>query len=416
MSRKALAPLLLAALAAYPIVGCSAGAAPDETVENEGALRDDALMSSVLGEVSRGATLPANFASRPANEKAQTAWGMASAPGELRCHLGGAVSGDALVSALRACAVGSGSDELREATLGGTLARATYQGFMAALGASGMLSAAFDTSGDELPRLRKKLLHPFGSVARVELRVAETSSFTGVLRAGARVPGIARLSTGGPENVMGFVPGLGLKLFTSGGPSVDLHALHELSGQKMADGKTDDKNYFRHGFSNEIIMGDASGAAAIVNKIFSKTHDPANHLPIDHVGQRAVDGTVEASPVSPKDVVFEPPAELTTAFQTFLDQNPSVDLRVGLAAVTKDASPENPVVLYKVRVGTAEALDKVSRETVDRDLPVIATLVATSAFLPSKWGDGQLYIRHNRGCKPNEMGSKTAVAPSLCSR
>jgi len=408
---------MFAALACTPLLACSSSASEEDGDNaDEGALHlsDDALLEAVLGEVSRGQTLPSDFMTKSAAEKQSIAWSTATKSSELRCHLGSTVAGDALVSALAACKVGTDSDDMKAATLLGTLSRASYQIFMGVLGASGTLTAAFDTPGDELPRLRKKLLHPFGSIAKVELRVEENSAYTGVLRPGAVVPGIARLSSGGPEKVMGFVPGLGLKLFTGGGQSVDFHALNSLAKQTLEDGKTMDHNFFSRPFSNEIVRSDNEGAGALVEKIFAKVHPTPTHLPVDHMGLRSVDGEPESAPKSPQDIVFDPPAELTKSFQSYIDANPESDPRVALAYVTKDATVQNPVVLYKVRVGTAERFQKADKATADASFPVVATLVATSAFLPSKWGDGQLYMRHNRGCKPVMPGAHTAASPSLC--
>jgi hypothetical protein len=269
--------------------------------------------------------------------------------------------------------------------------------------------------GDEMRRGRKKILHPFGAIAKVELRVEETSPYTGVLRAGARVPGIMRQSTGGPEKVMGFVPGIGLKLFTSGGESADFQIMNSPGKQLLADGESPDYNFFTRPFSNEMVKSDDErGPAAIVAKIFSKVHPTPLRVSVDHIGRRAVDGTVEADPKSPKDIVIDPPAELTSAVNAYIAAHPGKDPRIALAHVTKDATAEQPVLLYRVRVGTATNFQKADAATRDRDFPVVATLVATSAFVPSKFGDSQLYFRHHRGCAPVQEGAKTAVSPSLC--
>ena len=78
------------------------------------------------------------------------------------------------------------------------------------------------------------------------------------------------------------------------------------------------------------------------------------------------------------------------------------------------ATAEQPVLLYRVRAGTATNFQKADPAARERDFPVIATIVATSAFVPSKFGDTQLYMRHHRGCSPVQPGAKTAADPSLC--
>src|SRR6185369_252199 len=240
------------------------------------------------------------------------------------------------------------------------------------------------------------------------------SQFTGLLAPPAgegvtRVPGLARMSAGAPEKLAGFLPGIGLKLFTSGGESADMHILppRPAKGSPEADAPPD-YNVLAEPLANEFAK---AGEPDVQERIFAMVHPTPLFLPIDHLGRRDVDGKVVASPSAPKHLTFDPNRETSRTIRAYLDANPGVDYRVALADATKNATEDAPVVLYTVRVGL---LAKNRPADLDREFPAIGTLVATSPFIPSKWGDRQLYNRHHRGCTPVADGAKTAEAPSLC--
>lgn len=53
---------------------------------------------------------------------------------------------------------------------------------------------AFSWDGDEMIAGRQKLIHTYGSVAKIEMDIFPNSSYTGVFTAGSKNIGIARLS------------------------------------------------------------------------------------------------------------------------------------------------------------------------------------------------------------------------------
>ena len=64
---------------------------------------------------------------------------------------------------------------------------------------------SFVTESDEIPYPgREKFIHTYGSVAEVELRITQNSSFTGIFRSGGI--GLARLSLA-RQNDANFIPG-----------------------------------------------------------------------------------------------------------------------------------------------------------------------------------------------------------------
>lgn len=412
MRMRPLRTLLPLALAAASIA-CSAPASEEPADADEGALlnmSDDEVVESIVGEVSRGPSLGANFDAKPADEKQKAAWDRLSSPGELRCGLGGSISGEALVAALRRCPAGDAG--LRTPTLLGSLGRADYQVMMSILSHSKLLSPAFDhTGGDELPVGRKKLFHPFGSTAKIELRIDPGTPYTGVLSAPApgfsesRVRGLARISSGGAEAMIGFVPGMGIKLFTDQGASVDLHVMNGMRPQESRDGAPS-YNVFERPFSNEFLTDGTgiSGAAIRAGvELLGFVQPSPRFLPLDHLGYRMVaSGTSSLSMNTPKHLTFEPNPELKSRAASILAADPKTDYRIVLAELTKDASEAAPVVLHTLRVAS---LHKAGGAVIGR-------LVATSAFLPSKWGDRQLYFRHNRGCASKSLAQPAGACPA----
>ena len=72
------------------------------------------------------------------------------------------------------------------------------------------LTKSFTHVSDEMPEGRKKILHPFGTAAKVDFHIYDNSTYTGIFRPG-NYPGLVRASLG-IMNEHNFVPGMALKV------------------------------------------------------------------------------------------------------------------------------------------------------------------------------------------------------------
>lgn len=255
-------------------------------------------------------------------------------------------------------------------------------------------------SADQLPAGRRKLVHPFGSVATVDFEKdpSASTSYTGILAPAVAgdartVHAVVRLSLGGDDRVIGFTPGMAVKFLVDGKPSVNVVSMNSLMGQGR------DHNFFRLPFSNEVPESHAglnrdSGLADFLKAdAFSLGQNLAflpamaqgpnkatpNFLHVDHVAVRNTDGSLvpEAARHAPSHLVFRPNAALTRWWDD--PRNAGFDYRDLLRAVPAGS------VIY----------DVYARETPDAPEQHLGVLRTTSPLVASKWGDFRLFFRHN---------------------
>jgi hypothetical protein len=272
--------------------------------------------------------------------------------------------------------------------------------FLAALAAPGTIatmSTSLDRASDELPVGRRKMVHPFGTVAAFDFvkdpPVAGGPSYTGILAAGgAPVHGIMRASLGGDPNVLGFTPGIGLKFLVDGKTSVNVVVMNSLMGQK------NDTNFLRKPLSNEVPdphagldrgnwldWAKADSFALGQNLAFlpamaqGPEHATPNFLHVDHLATRAADGNVvpQAERSAPSHLVFRAPPALVAWWDR--PENRGIDYRDMLAGLSAGTD------LYEVYARATPASPEVR----------IGVLKTTTAFVASTWGDYRLFFRHN---------------------
>ncbi len=228
------------------------------------------------------------------------------------------------------------------------------------------LSKSFDHTSDEMPEGRVKLLHPFGSVVQVEYVADKKAEASGLLKSGAI--GLARLSLAGNPNLLGYTPGMGLKLLVDGKPSVNLHVMNSLSGQD------DDQNFFAKEFSN--ILPTPPLALVLLSQAFAQVKKPPTELNVDGITKVYSNGkNVSADKVKPVyQIVLRPNPKLA------IPSDSEYDFRDELAAV-----PENSVI-YTV----------FTRETKEAELKKVGRLVTRSPFVATAYGDKSLFFQHQR--------------------
>lgn len=229
------------------------------------------------------------------------------------------------------------------------------------------LSVTFKLVSDEFPARRERLIHPNGSVAKVEWVPDAGIQLSGIFQTGA--VGLVRLSlAGNPDAARSYIPGMGLKLFLDGKPSVNLQVMHKLTGQ----GKN--QNFFKESFSN--VIPDPPFFLWLFALAFSTAKNPPTELHIDHLTLIEKNGTtVPAEKVIPVyQIVMMPNHALD------IDPNTQNDFRDELGKI-----PDNSL-LYTLY----------ARHTKTDELLKVGTLVTRSRFISSAYGDERIFFQHYR--------------------
>lgn len=221
----------------------------------------------------------------------------------------------------------------------------------------GLLDKTFAQASDIRPP-RTKIFHPFGSVAQVGYEARPGHRFTGLFATGGA--GLARLSLATDAET--FIPGIALKLFVAGKPSVNIHAIPSFEPQES-------KDFFLRAPSNEIPPPTAV-AIKLFSKLASRIADPL-HRPVDHVAAVKPDGSVVESPVAPHRIHFRPAG-------VHFPANSTKDFRELLATIPVGT------VIYAVHAETPQG------EVHIGDVRLLSPLVA------SEWGDRVLHFKHER--------------------
>ncbi|XP_055327354.1 uncharacterized protein LOC129580719 [Paramacrobiotus metropolitanus] len=239
----------------------------------------------------------------------------------------------------------------------------------------------FTIVSDEMPPGRQKLLHSFGTVGKVTLKMLSNSPYTGVFKAGNNVPGLARLSVA-LYDMTNILPGVALKLFITGQPSVNIFAM---DNEKGLEGQGSNRNFFAKNFSNWIpspspnneflqnlgksfhqaistLPGGACGRPLDENKL-----PLMQHAMVEPNGQNA------SNAKAPLILTFAPNQAIA------LSPTDSTDFRESLAKI-----PVN-TMLYQIYAKTAQN---------GRD-EMIGQLILNSQFVASDWGDNKLFFQHS---------------------
>lgn len=224
------------------------------------------------------------------------------------------------------------------------------------------LHETFDHFADIMPVGREKVIHSHGSTAAVELTNDATSPFSGIFAPGTAC-GLARISLAGSPTSLGFTPGMGLKIFVKGSPSVNFQVMNSLNGQG------NDQNIFAKSFTNRLPAASGIVLNGLVLAIAVTGHD-LTHLPIDSAAAvLRTDGRRENAPVELEQIAFSPVNATTFA-------GSRQDFRVQLASLPAGTK------IYQV-------FGLLNNKWIK-----FASLKITSKFIASKFGDEQLFFRH----------------------
>lgn len=245
------------------------------------------------------------------------------------------------------------------------------------LNVKGFSSKTLTCESDEMPDHRQRLVHRYGSVAKVRYQSTNSHPFTGLFA--TDTIGLLRASIALSMKVTkkrNFIPGVGFKFLIDHSPSENILALYSLDGQ----GKN--YNFFENTLSN-IIPTPRKILFRFLSKYLSYfvnryLKDPAVTfltLPLDRLAMQSPDGTLPPHPLAPYKIMLEP-----------------------MITLSKELTPDFRIKLNEIEIGTL--IYKIyAQETQDSEKIHIANMITESKFIPSFYGDHILFFQHSRSPK-----------------
>ena len=175
-----------------------------------------------------------------------------------------------------------------------------------------------------------------------------------------------------------FTPGIGVKLFIDGHPSVNTVAMHSLKGQG------DDCNVFSESNDNPASAEFAGLPMRILYYFFKRTADALKadaprmewfYMPFDEWGRWRADGTEESEVHCPYGVSFAP-AEAQTS---------------------RDKTPDFRLKLRQIEAGTRLFRVMAFDANEAKAQKHIGDMISTTPFVASSYGDQKLFFQHLKG-------------------
>ena len=235
------------------------------------------------------------------------------------------------------------------------------------------MRTTFNDYSDIIEKGRKKLIHSFGVVGKVEF-IADPNPYSGIFKGCKNV--LLRLSVAknpdyskrkAEEAFDNFGPGLGIKFLRDGVPSANLVAMFSVEGQKSW-------NFFKNDFTNHI-----SGSEKLPLKIlgikFSQAQSEIGTIGLKTLAQYDERGFEERNPNFPFKMLFRPRAEVKNLF--------SDNFTKDYVSQLKTIEANTPI--YDVYVAPKP----------NADLVKVGTLITSTKFVTSEFGDKDLFFQHN---------------------
>jgi len=241
------------------------------------------------------------------------------------------------------------------------------------------MNPTFETKGDALGEgiiygTRTKYIHSVGVVGKVRFASAGGHPYTGIFKGADQ--GLIRLSSAAAPALDGsqpLAPGFGLKFLRDGQDSANLVAMYGVNGTPG------DWNFFSKDFTT-FISGPEGAALTALGAKFAAATDYIQEVGLSEMASMGQDGVKEATEVFPYNLRFEPASDVHSLFPSSAPSDP-------MAYVSQlQTVPENST-LYNVY-----ALDKPTELGGTETL--IGALVLDGTFTSSKWGDQNLFFRH----------------------
>ncbi|MDC0745622.1 hypothetical protein [Polyangium mundeleinium] len=230
---------------------------------------------------------------------------------------------------------------------------------------------SFELPGDELPPDRPKLVHTYGTCARVTLKVTAPHPYTGVFAKG----GAALLRFSDAKGGGSFAPSIALKFFVNGKPSLNLLTLptdHREKGDlRCFSSVYCNSTVPAKEFDSKLVQGAFQKAA----KALGGTRLYSVYLPLHHLAGMHLDGASADNPVVPDRIEFHPTEEAKRACPDALD------FRLSLGRV--------PAGIKLCDVHVAPKIDQPTQP--------MGELWLDSTFVASRYGDERLFFAHDVG-------------------
>mmetsp|Transcript_30912 Transcript_30912/g.46932 ORF Transcript_30912/g.46932 Transcript_30912/m.46932 type:complete len:351 (-) Transcript_30912:98-1150(-) len=239
------------------------------------------------------------------------------------------------------------------------------------------LSPTVDHYSDFIPYEGGKPFHSVGAVATVKFDTSDNNStFTGIFAEGSH-HGVIRLSLALGIANSKYVPGLALKFLRNGMYSANVMAMESIDGQESG-------NFFERDFSNHITEAKLF-TRKILERKFARTYAPPGMVGLSDIASFTEQGSPVCQDEEPCDIVFP--------YELILKPNPMLREQFVDAAPSEEGLEE---LVSAIPAGT-KLYDVYARaEPQDTDLIPLGTLETTSEFLYSKFGDNELFFRHQR--------------------
>jgi hypothetical protein len=297
-------------------------------------------------------------------------------------------------SGIRATAYENYMDEERPDSVIGLsqFGRSTFKSLQ-----SQSLSETLTYPSDEFLKPKPKIIHTYGSTARILFQPEPDTPYTGILSRDAH--GLARFSYAGPAAAVGAVPALALKFPIDGDrPSENLLVLNKLDRQQpfwRFFSKNSHNSVFQNPMTNRLPTPRFTNLIIrTLNKRFQSVVKEGTvlHQSLDNLTRIHIDGTVveREKSVTPHRIILLP----TTAADAASD--PTIEFRDDLSRNIKAGT-----TIYETYALTEEQEQKLnpSGKTKLADLlshaERIGTITTESEFVASKYGDYRLFFKHD---------------------
>jgi hypothetical protein len=226
------------------------------------------------------------------------------------------------------------------------------------------LKVTVELESDFFPECRTKVIHTYGAVCPIKFISNNSHDFTGVFSGIEH--GFIRLSLAKKPDESKIIPGAAIKFLLDGIPSVNFMAMASLEGQS-------EFNFFEYDFSN-FVEEPKSLILKILARAFATVSKDPNKVDVSDLFRVMPNGEKVQNPKIASKLKLVPNREFK-----FLEASHEVrdDLLTRIPAGS---------ILYEVYACDVST----SNETP------IGSIVTKDKFICSKFGDAQLFFRHQR--------------------
>jgi hypothetical protein len=259
------------------------------------------------------------------------------------------------------------------------------------------LSRSLTFSSDEFLEPRQKLIHTYGTTAKVLFEPDAATPYTGIFS--ERAHGLARFSYAGPMLAVGAVPALALKFPIDGAhASLNIVVMNKLDRQQPFwhfFSKHSHNSVFQNRFTNILPTPRATN-------LFIRTRNDRFKTVVQDgtVLRQPVDGVAgihtNGNPVGADEVKAPYRLILSPTKQAVESSDPKIDFRDDLA---RNIKPGTAIYeIYALTESEEKDFNSAGVSKLDgllKSARRIGALTTESEFIASKWGDYRLFFQHS---------------------